>query len=115
MNKNMRKMYTEEQVAKIGSKLYLHTISDENYSFTFISVNPKPLDFTSLSTFLQLHLLLEKDYMPINFKEYNEDNIMLFDDSDQYYVVLRVYSGSVNVGDRSDWNLALTTDTVTPL
>ena len=118
---NMRKMYTEEQVAKIvkanSTKLYKHKLVDSvnNYVFILVNTDSKPIDFSVYTT-----VILFKEYLKQNptlsfYQEVNPLSIVSIDEGVNVWATLYVYNGNATSGDISDWDLTTTTDTVTEL
>lgn len=120
MNKNMRKMFTEEEIGKLGgTKLYKHVLSDQNYTFELITTYKNPLDFTILNTYGKLNEFL-KTLIIFKFKDPSDNSDIYWDDNSGMFAYTSQYllqdeTVVISLVDIDDWYLTSTTDTVTEL
>ena len=117
----MRKMYSKKQIEEIakssGTKLYKHYLHDSsgtNYNFILITTNPELIDFSIINTYSKLHEYLISQNV-IRFTDASGNNIQYESDTDNCFYLVNSQGAAPSISLFSEWSLANTTDTISPL
>lgn len=119
----MRKMYSKKQIEEIakssGNKLYKHLIEDSNmgYTFTLITTNNQPINFSIINDSRKLFEYLQTETVIsfiIDGKEVMFDGV----EKQNFFTIYIRKDGNISTCSPSyydDWDFGATTDIVSPL
>lgn len=119
----MRKMYSKKQIEEIakssGTKLYKHILNSisSGYTFTLITTNPQPIDFSIIDTYEKLYEYLLNENVLQFLGKYNDQ--IMYDRNEVYFYSIQLTMIGNDVvcipSSCDDWSLSDTTDNVIPL
>lgn len=110
MNRNMRKMYTEEQIAKLGgTKLYKHTISIKNINIEIVSSMSDEATSASL-----LDNVISKSISSTCILG-GDSGLCFCDYENSMFVIIHYSDTALSVDEIIDYNNTPFTDAVTEL